>query len=74
MGAHRGFCAVGIAGDNAIIDRLVRGIGRLLLAAGGQGHDALLGQPVGNLVVQGDEDRIARDLGQFEVEGNVGTR
>jgi len=51
----------------------VRLIGCLLLAVRGQRDDALL--PISHSDIwscRGDEDEIARDARQFEMEGNVG--
>src|SRR5688572_27142414 len=72
MGRHGGFGCVRIARSDRPENGGVRVEGYALLALGFEGHDALLLQPLGYRVVKGGEDRVARELRQHEVKGDVG--
>src|SRR5690606_22601970 len=71
MRAHRRFGPVRVASLNALVDGAVRLVSGLFLARSRQRDYALLLEPFRHLVVQGEEDRVARDAGDLEMEGDV---
>src|SRR5215813_6409210 len=71
MGAHGALGAVGIAGGDGLVDRLVSPIGDELLAGHAQGDGALLGQPGHDRLVDRGEDRVARNHRQHVMERHV---
>ena len=72
MGADQSLGPVGVAGDDGLVDLLVRPIGKLVLRRRAQGDAPLLGQPFDHRLMDGKEDRVARNDCEDVVEADVG--
>lgn len=72
MRAHDAFRPVGIACRDGVVDLLVRPAGDELLAGRAQRRAPLFRQPRDDRLVDGGEDRIARNERQDVVERHVG--